>query len=171
MQEALACKSDVVHPDDWLDLAGLLTPKERITALMQKVSKGAVKDLADLQNDLIQIQNFYADEERAFVCPTCADEYGAPTAKMDVDQVRELLQKWTAAAGSLAVLTLDDAGKEFAEFAQIGFGLGFGDDERQKDFAAVRGSAETNKVVQQLQQEKEQINRRTEKMPVSLERF
>ena len=68
-------------------------------------------------------------------------------------------------------MTLDDAEKEFAEFARIGFGLGFDDKEQQLDFAAVRGSADSNAVVKRLRNEKTAIQQRAQKMRQLLEKF
>lgn len=171
LRRELTCASDLNRPDEWLDIAGLLAAKERITALMHKLRDGEIENLQQLQGELQRIHDNFSADEWAYVCQTCAAEYGASPAEMTLDAFAELMQKWASAANSLAVLTLDDAEKEFAEFSRIGFGLGFGEEEKQKDFTAVRGSAETNTVVQQLRREKEQIELRLQDMMLLLKKF
>jgi len=170
VQKTLVCTTDL-KVDEWVDIAGLLTPKERITALMNKVAVEDITTISELQKALLQIYQSYADDEWAYVCQTCAAEYGLLPAEIGPEAFRDLVQKWTSAANSLAVLTLDDAEKEFAEFARIGFGLGFDDKEQQLDFAAVRGSADSNAVVKRLRNEKTAIQQRAQKMRQLLEKF
>jgi hypothetical protein len=82
-----------------------------------------------------------------------------------------MLTAYDEATAALHSAILDDSKKEFAAFARIGFGLGMTEDERTAEFTAVRGSAETNGVVQQLVREKAALAERSERLAQLLARF
>jgi hypothetical protein len=86
-------------------------------------------------------------------------------------QAADVTGAWQAAADSLLRKTLDDSRSEFGPSARIGYGLGMTGDEREADFAAVRGSAETNAVVQKLARELAGLAERAERMKGLLARF
>ncbi len=160
--------ADGENVSEWLDISGLLTLKSRIDALLQRVKDGRMASLSDLMAELSAIYESYADDEWRYVAYAFKSEYGMAPADLTPEDFAGLLQKWLNAANSIASLTLDDAEKEFADFARIGFGLGFDEEDRQRDFLAVRGSTETNAVVQKLRRGKDAIQRRAQKMEQKL---
>jgi hypothetical protein len=57
----------------------------------------------------------------------------------------------------------EDSKREFGSFAKIGYGIDRSAEETDRDFAAVRGSSETNSVVQKLVKETDEIRQRCER--------
>ncbi len=160
--------ADIENVDAWLDISGLLTLKSRIDALLQRVKDDRIAALSDLLAELSAIYESYHDDEWRYVVSAFKSEYGMAPDELTPEDFAGLVQKWLNAANSIVSLTLDDAEKEFADFAHIGFGLGFNEDDRQRDFLAVRGSAETNAVVTKLRREKEALEQRVEKIEHAL---
>ncbi|MBM3906843.1 MAG: DUF4954 family protein, partial [Gemmatimonadetes bacterium] len=78
---------------------------------------------------------------------------------------------YDAAANGLHGKIVDDSKKEFDAFAKIGFGLGMTDDERSTEFAAVRGSADANAVVQKLVKEQAAMAERSQRLKALLATF
>jgi len=60
-------------------------------------------------------------------------------------------------------LILNDAGKEFADVVQTGFGQDGTDDAVAADFAAVRGQFDTNKFVTQMNDDQTALIERLER--------
>ena len=70
-----------------------------------------------------------------------------------MEQALKAIDEWEQASSSLHGMILEDSKKEFAAFARIGYGIDQPEEERVKDFEAVRGTIETNGVVQKLVKE------------------
>ena len=71
------------------------------------------------------------------------------------------IDEWEKAATSLHGMILEDSKKEFGAFARISYGLDQPSENVQRDFEAVRGTIETNSVVQKLAAEADSIQLRT----------
>jgi hypothetical protein len=90
---------------------------------------------------------------------------------MTPSQAVDVTGAWQAAAGSLLRKTLDDSKAEFGQSARIGYGLGMSADELEADFEAVRGSPETNAVVQMLVRELAAVPERSVRLKALMARF
>jgi hypothetical protein len=150
VQDALEPQATIQDPLEWTDVAGLLMPVERLRNLENEIASGAVRSLAALTGKFSAIAGEYARDEWAYVCAVFEQENGFKPGAMSREQAQAVLAAYDEAAGARHASILDDSKKEFAAFARVGYGLGMTDEERLADFAAVRGSADTNAVVQQL---------------------
>lgn len=157
VQRSLASTSTLQDPLDWTDVGGLLMPAERLRSAESDIVSGAVDSLAALNARLAEVAAAYAADEWAYVCAAFAAEYGYAPSAMTRDQALQLLSDYDTAARALHGKILDDSKKEFDAFAKIGYGLGMTAEERDAEFAAVRGSAATNGVVQKLVHEQEAL--------------
>ena len=156
---------------EWLDISGLLARKSRVELLLQKIADASIRDLASLSQELSSIYKNYVDDEWDYICCTFEKQYKIKPAELTREEFIDLLTKWSTAAVSLAALTLDDAEKEFAGFARIGFGLGLDEKAREDDFDAVRGSTETNEIVQSLREKKAALSERVESLEQALSKL
>jgi hypothetical protein len=154
---------------EWVDISGLLARISRIEELLQKVADASIRDLASLSKELESIYKNYVNDEWDYVCFVFEKQYNAKPADLTRDEFAGLLATWSKAAVSLAALTLDDAQKEFADFSQIGFGLDLDEHAKERDFEAVRGSAETNQIVQNLAKNKEALAARANDLQQALD--
>ena len=153
VRQALRPHATIRDPVEWTDVGGLLMPVERLRALENEIAAGAVRSVGALRRSSPRSPASYAEDEWAYVCAAFAQEHGFAPAAMSREQARGVLAEYDEAAGARQASVLDDSKKEFAAFARIGYGLGMTEEERMADFTAVRGSVDTNSVVQKLVQE------------------
>ncbi|MBN2355235.1 DUF4954 family protein [candidate division KSB1 bacterium] len=161
----------IQHPACWVDLAGLLALRERIDAVIRSVAEDKIETLDGLSAELEKIFRDYKMDEWAYVCHAFEQEYGCAPQALDKEKMSALIARWQEAAGALNALTLADAQSEFADYARIGYGLGAVEEERLKDFEAVRGSVATNEIIQQCQAEGEAIKDRAARLLELVKRF
>ena len=152
------------HPDKWIDLAGLLALNENVENIIKKVESEQISAMNDLTLEFQKMYENYYSDEWIYVCHAFQQEYGTAPHQLDVEKLIELVTRWGEAASSLNALTMADAKIEFADFSQIGFGLYGEKEQKSADFKAVRGSLETNAVINQLEQEYDFIKARVEKL-------
>lgn len=149
--DALREGDGLKDPFSWVDVGGQLMPVERLHALEAAIVSGEVSSLADVEERLDAIAAAYPDDEWAFVCAAFGADRGAAPAALTPEEAVGLLDEWQAASASLLGKVLNDARSEFtAASSHVGYGLGMTPEERAADFEAVRGSAETNAVVQKI---------------------
>ena len=104
----------------------------------------------------------YRADEWQYVYEAYAKEYGIQLENVTKDQLLAAADDWENAATSLQGTIIEDSKKEFGSFARIGYGLDQSGEDMQKDFEAVRGTIETNGVVQKLAAEGAAIRTRKE---------
>ncbi len=150
------------QPDHWLDIAGVLVTGERYQQLMHDVSDRSITTLEQLLDRLTGLHAAYQSDEWSYICHAFAQEYGISLHALQAAPLRELVERWQNAASSLQALILADAKIEFADFAHIGYGLTAAAGEKTEDFIQVRGSLESNRVIQQCEEDAAAIKRRSQ---------
>jgi hypothetical protein len=171
VQRALRPEATLADPLAWTDVGGLLMPAERLRALEEEIAAGSVRSLSELDQRLHAIAALYERDEWAYVCAAFAQEHGYAPDAVTLEQAEEVLRAHDEAALALHAAILDDARIEFGAFARVGFGLGMSEEERAAEFTAVRGSAETNAVVQRLEAERDAMAERSRRLREILARF
>ena len=145
---------------EWADMGGLLISEGRIRTLMESVRTGDVKDISELLGLFEEAHQSYIEDEWGYICCAFEQEYGVRPPSVEPATFLDLVEKYTSALHSLLALVLENTKSEFAQSAQISYGMDWGDEERSADFQAVRGTYEGNPVVQKLISEKERIESR-----------
>jgi hypothetical protein len=161
----------LADPLAWTDVGGLLMPAERLRSLEADIVAGSVRSPHELDERFAAIAEAYAQDEWAYVCAAFTQDYGHAPHAMSPEQARALHAAYDEAAGALHASILDDARIEFGASARIGYGLGMTEEERLEDFTAVRGSTDTNGVVQKLVQQKAAMTERSRQLTEILARF
>jgi hypothetical protein len=147
---------------EWTDLSGLLTPGEVIAALEGQILDGTIKDYQGVLDALVGIYARYADYEWQYVCELFEQEKHVRPSALTKDAALALVDEWQKSSLSIHSSILEDSKKEFGGFAKIGYGLDLQEGQIDADFAAVRGTADSNAVVQKLAQEVSEINKRAD---------
>ncbi len=163
-EEALAslkAAGSLKEPLTWTDVSGLLAARDRVKALEAEVADGKVADVATLEAKLKEIYDSYAADEWEYVCAAFTSEYGKSPDKLNDDDLKAAIQGWTNASKSIYEKILIDSKKEFDETARIGYGLDQEAEDKIKDFEAVRGTEDTNKVVKKIEAELKAIAQRS----------
>ena len=160
VQKALGAQRALAEPSTWTDMAGLLVPVERLQGLEAQLAASAFATHEEIAAAVDVLADSYRADEWEYVCAAFEGEYQVSPGAMSKEQALRAVGAYSEAASALHGMILDDSQREFAAFARIGYGLGMSDEERALDFAAVRGSAESNGVVQKLVKEKEALEQR-----------
>jgi hypothetical protein len=171
VQRALGPTSALADPFAWMDVGGLLVPTERLCALEKEIVAGSVHSMQELDRRFAEIAGLAEVDEWAYVRAAFEREHGHAPDAMSPEQARNVLAAYDEAAGAMHAAILEDSKREFGAFARIGYGLGMTEAERDAEFAAVRGSADTNAVVQKLVQEKAAMAERSQRLKELLARF
>jgi len=165
---SLKPKSTLKNPTGWTDISGLLTPRERISQLEAAVASGALSTYDALLAELQAMYNACGEDEWRYIYDVFAKEYNVRPDAMTKEQAGSAIEEWECAAMSLQGMILEDSKKEFGAFAKIGYGVDQTEENVQRDFEAVRGTAETNSVVQKLVAEGTAIQQRKEQFKALL---
>ena len=136
--------------NEWTDVSGLLTPSERLATLEERVANGSISTYEGLVAEFESMYDSYRSDEWQYVYEVYEHEYKIKLDSITKEQLSAAADDWEAAASSLLGMVSEDSKKEFGAFARIGYGLDQSAENAQRDFEAVRGTIETNGVVQKL---------------------
>ncbi|MFC1783281.1 DUF4954 family protein [Planctomycetota bacterium] len=136
----------------WLDLAGMITAEVAIKDLLTEIAQGSVDSLDQVSGRLQGIHDNFQTYEWAWVANVLEQNYGKPIQQFTASDVIAVIQKWISAVEKMDNVRCSDARKEFGVTARIGFGVDGAVAERDADFMALRGSAQDNSFINELQQ-------------------
>lgn len=135
----------------WRDLAGMFAPEEAIEQMLADIESGRLDTLDAVDARFSAIHESYPLYEWAWAADVISRQLGKTFDAITADDVLGLTRQWQAAVVDLDHCLRDDAKKEFAATAQIGFGLDGDEQAKHGDFEAVRGSFETNAFVAEIE--------------------
>lgn len=135
----------------WLDLAGLFAPEEAVLKLLDDIENARVTTLEEVTAAFRAMHENYATYEWSWAVWILQQRLGKCIEKMTAGDIVGMVNKWKDAVIKLDRLLREDAEKEFAPTAQIGFGLDGDEKTRREDFAAVRGTFEENSFVKEIE--------------------
>jgi len=137
---------------EWVDLAGLLTPKKLVELLLDRIETNNVTSLGAIRKEFETWHKDYYEMEWTWAKKVLEDEFGIPISKFEEEDIIRIIKTWQKAVVDLDELLYEDARKEFALSSQTGFGVDGSDSERFKDFEEVRGEFEKNPAVSAIRQ-------------------
>jgi hypothetical protein len=136
---------------EWVDLAGLIAPKEAVDKLLDEIETGIIKSVEDVGEAFRNMHNCYYDWEWTWACERIEEEEGKSITEFTVDDVIRIVERWKKSVADLDQMLYNDARKEFTLSSMTGFGIDGGDIEKKQDFEQVRGEFESNSVVSAIQ--------------------
>ena len=151
---------EAVHSIQLYIIGCLLISQERLSVLMESVRNRSIRSVSEFLSLLEEIHRAYAEDEWGYISCVFAQEYGAKPTAVEPALFLQLIEKWSSAVNSLSSLVLENTKSEFSESSNIGYGVDWGEEERSKDFQAVRGTYDENPIVQKLIMEKQKIESR-----------
>ena len=129
---------------DWVDLSGLIAPREAVQALLDDIEDGRVNDVASINARFnIMFVNYYS-YEWTWAYEVIRKYYGVDLSTVSADILKGLVCKWKEAVVNLDRLVYEDARKEFSLSAMTGFGADGDEKQRNLDFFQVRGASFEN---------------------------
>jgi hypothetical protein len=163
LSAALAPAAGAVHSQQWVDIGGQMMPRRRLDELCQAIEEGRVADLDALNAELDGIDAAYAEDEWAWVRRTYEQVFEKGLETVVPDDLVQVAEQLRQTRGKFLNLVLHDATKEFDASIRTGFGQDGTADDVEADFAAVRGTFETNKFVAQMKSEIAFLEERVER--------
>lgn len=132
----------------WIDLAGLIAPKELVIALLNDVEAGKVHSAAEFDAALQRIHENYYKYEWTWAYEKILEYYGLYPDRITIEDLINIVRQWKESVVSLDKMLYNDAKKEFSMSAHTGFGFdGASSRTVERDFEQVRGDFETNPFV------------------------
>ena len=132
----------------WVDLSGLIAPKELVNALLDDVESGKVQGASEFNEALRRMHENYYRYEWTWAYQTMLDYYGLYPDRITIDDLIRIVRQWKESVVLLDQMLYADAKKEFSLSAHTGFGFdGASQRTVERDFEQVRGDFETNPFV------------------------
>lgn len=132
---------------EWIDLAGLIAPKNEIDEMLDSLENGSINTLKELAEAFVRMHESYYVWEWTWAAKRIEGETGKSLKLFTSSDVISVVEKWKKSVIDLDNLLYEDASKEFALSSMIGFGMDGGDKEKKLDFKKVRGDFESNPTV------------------------
>ena len=142
---------------DWVDLAGLIAPRNEVTRLLNDVEQNAIT-LEQIRERLNEMHANYYSYEWTWALDKLQQTWGCPLEQVTLAQVKRVVEQWKESVVKLDRMVYDDARKEFDLNSHTGFGVDGDRAQAAADFEEVRGSFESNSFVKAVL---EHIDRKT----------
>jgi len=150
LREALKPQTDT-GPGKWIDLAGMFAPEEAVSRMLDGIENGNIGTLDEVNRAFRTIDEQYPLYEWSWAVNILQRRLGKNIDLIEANDIIEMAADWKGAVVELDHKLYEDAKKEFAATAQIGYGIDGDESARQADFAQVRGTYETNSFVEDIQ--------------------
>jgi hypothetical protein len=129
---------------EWIDLAGLLIPKEMAVRLLDDIEADRVSGLDQIHQRLKKVHESFGDLEASWIRSAIEKLYGKKWHDFTRDDFVSFVSTWIDSVAILDQMRCSDAAKEFSDTMSIGYGIDGDADDQRKDFEATRGTAETH---------------------------
>jgi carbonic anhydrase/acetyltransferase-like protein (isoleucine patch superfamily) len=137
---------------EWLDLSGLVVPKQEIEALIDAVESESVSTVEELGKSFNKLHLAYKEWEWVWSCEMLEEESCITVNKLTVNDIVGLIELWKKSVLELDNLLYEDGWKEFNTSVMTGYGIDSGDDDKKLDFLHVRGEFAANSLVAEIQE-------------------
>lgn len=137
---------------EWLDLAGLILPRQLLENLLKRVEEGSVSSLEEIESFFREVHRRYYALEWTWAYRKIESYYGINLQFVSASRLIEIIREWQESVIRLDRLLYEDARKEFSLTAMTGFGVDGSAKEKHKDFEGVRGDFENNPFVSAVEE-------------------
>lgn len=129
---------------DWVDAAGLIAPKNGVTAILDEIENGTLCDVDAINARFHALHDNYYDSEWTWAYDVINRYYNVNLATIDKQELINLIERWIKAVKTMDNAYFEDARKEFDLNSSTGFGVDGDENDRMEDFLQVRGNAFDN---------------------------
>ncbi len=143
----LLSPSTLCGKGDWLDLSGLIAPKNEIENLLNDIEENKIHKLGEINEVLNNIHANYYNYEWTWASEKLETYFNISLKAITKDQIIEIVKEWKQVLILLDKMVYDDAKKEFSLAVKTSFGADGSLSDKAKDFAQVRGEFESNPFV------------------------
>jgi hypothetical protein len=142
-----SCKSG---SGDWLDVCGMIAPKDDITSFIARIENGEVNSLDEIEQFFKDEDSRYYDMEWTWVSTHFSQWFGKPIEEITKQDVIDIIELWKDSVVAIDNLLYEDARKEFSMQAKTGFGVDGSEGRQDSDFAQVRGEFDKDPFVRMV---------------------
>ncbi len=154
----------------WVDLSGLIAPKELVNALLDDVEADKVPTDQAFCQALEDMHKNYYKYEWTWAYEKMLEYYGLYPDRITIEDLIAIIRRWKESVIKLDNMLYADAKKEFSMSAHTGFGFdGASQRTVEADFEQVRGDFETNPFVMATQEHIERKSALGDRMIAMLE--
>ncbi len=126
---------------DWVDLAGMIVPKQAISDLLDAIENKEIADVDSLHRRFVELNSEYYRFEWHWVYEVLENYYGISLQEADADQLSDLVRRWRESVVGLDKMIYEDARKEFSLSSMTSFGADGDASQQREDFMQVRGAS------------------------------
>ncbi|MCF7975996.1 MAG: DUF4954 family protein [Phycisphaerae bacterium] len=150
LKHALAVDDSAMASEDWIDLGGQLMPRQRLETFEEAIERGDLASVEAFQEALNKIHEAYEEDEWAWARAAYEQVFDVTIDAFTGESLQEAANAFVQVKSKFLNLVVADAGKEFAEMSQIGFGQDGTAEAVKGDFFEVRGDYEDNSFVRDM---------------------
>lgn len=132
----------------WLDLCGLIAPRNAIAELLEKVLDGTIDNIEDINAGFSDLHRNYYSLEWTWAWEVMQKWYGITLSGVTAADIIRIVRTWKESVVAIDRMLYEDAKKEFSLSAQTGFGADGDNRCKAVDFERVRGAFENNPFVE-----------------------
>lgn len=135
---------------DWIDLSGLIAPKNEVIKLMEAIERNEIITLNEIDQKFREFHANYYEYEWNWTCQFIESYLGKPITEFTIAELIDVIEKWRESVVEMDKMLYDDARKEFRIDVMTGFGIDGDKQVKQRDFESVRGRFEENDFVKEI---------------------
>lgn len=124
----------------WVDMAGLIAPKDAVADLLDAVEEGKINDISALSDNFHRMHSEYYRYEWRWAYGVIEKYYGVNLQTASVKELSDIVRKWKDSVVTLDRMLYEDARKEFSLSSMTSFGADGDRNIQEQDFMNVRGS-------------------------------
>lgn len=132
---------------EWVDMSGLIAPKSEIEALLDRIEKGEINTLKEINACFSAMHQQYYTYEWTWAYQHLLNFYQLEADKITAKDIIAIVEKWKEAVVGLDKMVYHDAQKEYSLSSMTGFGTDGTQREKEEDFEQVRGAFDSNPFV------------------------
>lgn len=135
---------------EWIDVAGLLVPKEVVLDFVDAVESGEINTIDNINDYYRAWKDNYFVWAWNWIVVTLKAEMKIDVSTVTRDEVSAFVEEWRRAVVSLDEMMYSDAKKEFTLKSQTGFGIDGEAETKAMDFENVRGEFSKHPAVRDI---------------------
>jgi len=138
---------------DWVDLAGLIAPKQVVDNLLEQIENKKLDSLDEIQERFCEVHESCQSYEKGWVAGILEQNFNKTLEQFTAADVIAIVKDWAESAEELNKMRLADAEKEFGSGFRASYGVDGDTSEKEQDFKAVRGTVSDSAVINELRQQ------------------
>ena len=144
---ARLCPDTPIGEGEWVDISGLIAPKQEIVRLMEAIEQGTLNNVEEIHARFAEMHANYYTYEWTWAYEKLLAFYELKAETITAADVIRIVARWKEAVIGLDRQVYEDAKKEFSLSSKTGFGADGNHEVKMRDFEEVRGDFENNQFV------------------------